>query len=154
MNRLKLIAFDDQDLGIIAAHIQDAVLKIGDMHYDPNGKKFVIELNRFVWETATRNKPSKTYERRKTILHFERVNKVQALSLDQKQREAVLDLLTIRYQNDPNDDAGPEGVVEIIFAGGGTVHLFVECIEAQLTDLQGSWETASLPSHEDDKDGE
>ena len=152
MDRLKLIAFDEQDLGIIAAHIQDAVLKIGDLHFDTAGNRFVIELNRFVWEKAVSAKVTQNYERRKTILHFERVNKVQSLSLNQKQHDAVLALLTIRYKNKSDDDQGPEGVIEIIFAGGATIQLFVECIEAQLTDLAGSWETASLPNHDDDKD--
>ena len=149
MDRLKLIAFDDQDLGIIAAHIQDAVMKVGDLHFDAPGKRFVLELNRFVWEKVNSNSSKPSYERRKTILHFERVNKVQSHSLNQGQQDSVLNLLTIKYQNDPDTDSGPEGVIEIIFAGGATIHLFVECIEAQLTDLAGSWETASLPRHED-----
>ncbi len=152
MDRLKLIAFDDQDLGIIAAHIQDAVLKVGDLHFDPKGKKFVIELNRFVWEKATRNSTDKTYERRKTILHFERVNKVQSQGLNQKQPEAVLSLLTVKYNNENSDETDPEGVIEVVFAGGATIHLYVECIEAQLTDMAASWETTSLPNHEDDND--
>ena len=150
MDRLKLIAFDDEDLGIIAAHVQDAVLKTGELQFDPANKRFIIELNRFVWETANPIAATKSYERRKTILHFERVNNVQSLALNQKQGDAVLSLLTLRYLNDQEGNSNPEGIIEIIFAGGATLRLSVECIEAQLTDMAGAWETNSLPIHEGD----
>ena len=153
MDRLKLIAFDDEDLGIIAAHVQDAVLKTSDLQFDPAGKRFIVELNRFVWETANPNTATKSYERRKTVLHFERVNGVQSLSLNQQQGDAVLSLLTLRYLNDQEGNTNPEGTIELIFAGGATLRLSVECIEAQLTDMAGSWETSSLPDHEGDNNG-
>ncbi len=31
MNALKLVALDDQDLKIVSAHVQDAVMKVGDI---------------------------------------------------------------------------------------------------------------------------
>jgi hypothetical protein len=34
MSELKLVALDEEDLKIISAHVQDAVLKVGDMTYD------------------------------------------------------------------------------------------------------------------------
>ncbi|TIX62414.1 MAG: DUF2948 family protein, partial [Mesorhizobium sp.] len=30
---LKLVALDDQDLSIVSAHVQDAVLKVGELEY-------------------------------------------------------------------------------------------------------------------------
>ena len=30
-DRVKLAAFDEEDLAVISAHVQDAVLKVGDM---------------------------------------------------------------------------------------------------------------------------
>ena len=32
MNHLKLVALDEQDLSIVSAHVQDAVLKVGDLN--------------------------------------------------------------------------------------------------------------------------
>ncbi|TIS73354.1 MAG: DUF2948 family protein, partial [Mesorhizobium sp.] len=46
---LKLIALDDQDLSIISAHVQDAVMKVSDLEYLPAAKRFVLTMNRFVW---------------------------------------------------------------------------------------------------------
>ena len=31
MSDLKLLALDDEDLGNVSAHVQDAVVKVGDM---------------------------------------------------------------------------------------------------------------------------
>ena len=41
----------------------------------------------------------------------------------------------------------PAGIVELIFSGGGTVLLDVECIEARLADIGGAWEATSRPVH-------
>ncbi|TIR86018.1 MAG: DUF2948 family protein, partial [Mesorhizobium sp.] len=50
---LKLIALDDQDLSIISAHVQDAVMKVSDLEYLPAAKRFVLTMNRFVWEARS-----------------------------------------------------------------------------------------------------
>ena len=47
---LKLIALDKQDLEIISAHVQDSIVQIGDIDWIPNEKRFLIALNRFLWE--------------------------------------------------------------------------------------------------------
>ena len=52
MPDLKLIALDAEDLGVISAHLQDAVLRVGDMVYLPNEKRFVAMANRFDWAQA------------------------------------------------------------------------------------------------------
>jgi hypothetical protein len=149
MNRLKLIAFDNEDLGIIAAHVQDAVLKVSDLTYKTAEKRFFLQLNRFVWENAGNSGAEKSFERRKAVLHFERVNAVQVLSMDQKKQDVVLDLLTIRHSV-KSDAADERETIELVFAGGATIRLAVECIEAQLTDMAASWETISRPVHDDD----
>ena len=39
---LRLSALDVEDLAVISAHMQDAVLLAGDMHYDAKRKQFVL----------------------------------------------------------------------------------------------------------------
>ena len=51
---LKLAALDAEDLEILSAHLQDAILKVRDLHWLPSEKRFVLEMNRFAWETAGR----------------------------------------------------------------------------------------------------
>ena len=47
---LKLCAFDEEDLAVLSAHVQDAVLKVGDMVYLPHEGRFAVAMNRFIWE--------------------------------------------------------------------------------------------------------
>src|SRR6266542_4402859 len=58
--------------------------------------------------------------------------------------DAILCLLSIGFE--PGDP--PSGTIVLNFAGGGTIKLEVECIEAQLDDLGPAWETAHVPWHE------
>ncbi len=49
---LRLIALDGEDLAVLSAHLQDSVLRVGDMLYFAKEKRFVLALNRFDWLTA------------------------------------------------------------------------------------------------------
>ena len=42
MDLLKLTALDNDDLSVISAHLQDAVLLIGDIRYLPDQQRFVL----------------------------------------------------------------------------------------------------------------
>ena len=39
------------------------------------------------------------------------------------------------------------GIIELSFAGGGTVRLGVECLEARLSDLGAAWAATAMPKH-------
>ena len=54
MDRLKLIALDEDDLAVVSAHLQDAVVKVADIHWRPSEKRLVLALNRFDWEAPRR----------------------------------------------------------------------------------------------------
>ena len=145
--RLKLIAMDAEDLSILSAHCQDAVLKTGDLVFLPREKRFALAMNRFVWEDAASRKGS--FERRRSMLHFERVEAVRTLKIDRRRTDAVLELLAITF----SVTADPAGTIELAFAGGATLQLDVECIEAQLTDTGAAWETSNLPGHDEGRQG-
>lgn len=140
MTPLKLIALDADDLEIISAHVQDAVLKVGDIVYLPNERRLVLAMNRFNWQADKQT----SGERRRTVLHFERVESVRQRNIRRDSREAVLNLLAVTFE------AGnePGGTINLVFSGGGAIRLDVECIEARLGDLGAAWETSSRPHHE------
>lgn len=140
---LKLLALDEEDLRVVSAHLQDAVLKVGDIAYRPVEKRFVVTMNRFVWEKAGGGLRRRAFERRRSVLHFDRVLGVKAGGLDQRKKGEVLELLAIRFA--PARE--PTGTIELVFAGGAAIRLEVECIEAQLTDLGAAWETRAKPAH-------
>jgi Protein of unknown function (DUF2948) len=142
MSSLRLIALDEQDLAVISAHCQDAVLNAGDLVFLKGEKRFVLTMNRFVWEKSA-GKGARVFERRRSVLHFERVENVRQLGIDRRNKNQVLSLLAITFT------AGdfPAGVVEIAFAGSATIRLEVECIECRLGDLAAAWQTESRPDH-------
>ena len=47
---LRLLAEDEEDLKIISAHVQDAVVRVGDLAYLPKARRFALLLNRYRWE--------------------------------------------------------------------------------------------------------
>ena len=144
-NLLRLVALDPESLTIVSAHVQDAVAKVRDLVWLPREHKFALGMNRFVWVSAGGGRGvAGMPERRRAALHFDRVSSVQSLGFDRRRRDTVLSLLAIRFQ--PGE--GPSGHVEIDFAGGGTLRLAVECIEAQLTDLGPAWAAKNRPRHD------
>lgn len=145
MAELKLIAFDADDLAVLSAHLQDAVLKVGDIAYLPRERRFAAVGNRFDWADALAggNSGAKHYVRRRAALRFERVLGAQLQGIDMSRKDAVVSLLAVRYQ--PGD--APAGTVTLHFADGGAIRLQVECIEAELKDLGPVWSVASMPQH-------
>jgi len=135
---LKLAALDAEDLAVMSAHMQDAVLKVGDMALKPGRRQFALLANRYAWDEADAR------QRRRTGLHFDRVLKVQTRNIRRTDRDAVLSLLSIGFEaKDP-----PSGDIVLSFSGGGTIRLTVECIEAQLADLGPAWAASGTPRHE------
>lgn len=147
MSALKLIAFDAEDLAVVSAHLQDAVLKVGDLAYLPEMKRFAALANRFDWLSAlpgrTDAKSQPALARRQCALRFERVLKAQVSDIDLRNKNDVLSLLAIQFT--PGEL--PAGIVTIVFAGKGAIRLEVECIEAELKDLGPAWEARGEPSH-------
>jgi DUF2948 family protein len=148
MAELKLIALDAEDLAVISAHLQDAVLKVADLAFRPREKRFAAVANRFDWMDAIEKDGArdKSYARRRAALRFERVLSAQVQGLDLKNRGAVTELLAIRFE--PGDP--PQGQVILDFAGGAAIRLNVECIEAELRDLGPMWQARSKPKHPDE----
>ncbi|TPI13083.1 DUF2948 family protein [Mesorhizobium sp. B4-1-3] len=142
MAALKLIALDDQDLSIVSAHVQDAVMKVSDLEYLPAAKRFVLTMNRFVWE-AKSGLFRQHNERRQSVLHFDRVLGAKTSGIPRDKPAEVLSLLAVSFIA----ISKPAGIVELVFSGGGTIMLDVECVEARLADVGGSWEASSRPVH-------
>ncbi len=66
--KLKLAALDTSDLEVISAHLQDAVMLIGDMRYDPKQGNIIFLMNRFDWGNAGQNEDQEPYRRRQSAL--------------------------------------------------------------------------------------
>ncbi|HEV7293035.1 MAG TPA: DUF2948 family protein [Devosia sp.] len=141
MTDLKLIALDSEDLQIISAHVQDAVLRVAEMGFARADRRFAMLMNRFDWEKTGGRRQKGV--RKRAALHFEHVLSVVFAGFDPNAPEGVLELLAITFT--PTE--APAGVIELSFAGGGTVRLTVECVEARLSDLGAAWAAAAKPEH-------
>jgi hypothetical protein len=143
MSQLKLVALDEQDLSVVSAHVQDAVMKVGDLDWRPAERRFIAAVNRFVWENR-QGFLRRNNERRRAALHFEAVRSVSSTGIDRDRTDEVLSLLAIGFT--PGVEA-PAGTLELVFSGGGAIRLEVDYIEARLADLGAAWDTASRPQH-------
>jgi hypothetical protein len=140
MTDLKLLALDSEDLDVISATTQDAVLRVGDMGYAKRDRRFALLMNRYAWEEDDARGRGL---RKRTALHFDRVTDVKVAGIDTTKRDGVLELLSIRFA----ESATPGGHVDLFFAGGGTVKLTVECLEARMQDLGAAWAAKARPEH-------
>jgi hypothetical protein len=138
MPDLKLLALDTEDLEVISAATQDAVIRVADMGFARADQRFALLMNRFAWEADGR-----TRERRRAALTFNRVNDVKVSGIDTNAQEGVLELLAMRFTI--TDD--PAGTLDLDFAGGGTIRLTLECLEARLEDLGAAWAARAVPAH-------
>jgi hypothetical protein len=144
---LRLAAVDEEDLAVLSAHLQDAVLKVGDILYLPAERRFAVAVNRFAWETEGEGR-RREHQRRRAVLTLDRVVAVRSRGIDRARADAVLSLLAVTFATaEP-----PAGIVTLVFAGGAAVEIDVEVIEARLADLGAAWGTRAKPDH--DADGE
>jgi len=142
MDLLRLVALDKEDLSVISAHLQDAVVRVGDLAFLPNERRFAMVARRFDWEAA----PGEPPRRRLAGFHFERVLAVRTRGIDRSKPEDVMNLLAVTFE----ETAAPSGTATLIFSEGGAVQIDIECIEAQLKDLGPVWEAEGRPAHDAD----
>ena len=135
---LRLAALDADDLAVISAQMQDAVLRLGDITHVKARQQFALLANRFAWDAAGER------QRRRTGLHFNRVTSVKTQYIRQDDKDAIIELLAIAFE----EGESPSGTVVLTFAGGGAIRLEVECIEASLKDLGPAWATEHQPTHD------
>lgn len=137
---LKLVALDEEDLAIISTHLQDAIVRVGDIVYLPKERRFALCARRFDWEAD----PAEPPRRRLAGLHFGCVSGARCKGIDRNNPDAILNLLGITFE--PTD--APSGAATLHFSDGAAIRLETECIESQLKDLGPIWEAESRPVHD------
>lgn len=134
---LKLVAFDAEDLAILSAHLQDALVRTGDLTFLADEHRFALVARRFDWVA-----PPEEPRRRLSGLHFERVTGVRTRNIDRSRVDEPLNLLALTFE--PAD--APSGILTLLFADEGAVQLDVECLEVQMKDLGQVWPEESRPA--------
>ena len=146
---LKLIALDGEDLAIVSALVQDAITRASEMRYLNEEDAFVLVVDRLARELRPeRHGPllmRKRWQRRRAMLDLRRVRGVERQGLAQGSDEPLV-LLAATFEPGPNTE-DPSGAIELAFAGGATLRLDVEVVEARLTDLGPAWKSGATPRH-------
>lgn len=142
MPDLKLLALDEDDLSVISAHLQDAVVRTADMAYVKDAKRFAVLANRFDWQEAVEGQ-RRPFARRRCGLRFERVLGAKIAGFKPGE-DRVLSLMALSFAA----GEAPGGHLTLTFSGNAAIRLEVECIEAELKDLGAAWQTRQKPMHE------
>ena len=140
MSGLKWLAKDAEDLGIVAAALQDAILRVGDISYSSKERSLSLRLWRF------RNE-SKKSERVLTGFRLDDILSIKARGIDRSDPEALLVLLDVHFTPYPEDPPG--GLIALQFAGGGELRLEAEAVEAICADISDPKGTDKIPLHPD-----
>ena len=147
VDELKLVALDRDDIAVVSAHLQDALVRVGDIFWQPHEHRFVMALNRFDWVAAADARPAHgqkpDYRRCRTALRFDRVISCKCRGIDQSDKEARLNLLAVEF----TEGDAPAGAVTMTFSGCGVIRLEIECLEAELADLGESFVAEACPNH-------
>ena len=129
MEARRLVALDEDDLAVVSTHVQDAAVRIGEIHWRPAEKRFVLGMQRIDWDQVIGGKPQSRCL--VSALRFDRVLSCKSRNIDLDATDTTLDLLGIEFH--PAEPPGGSAV--LMFAGGGVLRLDVECLECELADL-------------------
>jgi|TARA_B110000444_G_scaffold151072_1_gene141375 hypothetical protein len=143
VKNLKLLATSDEDLRVIAAHLQDAIVSVQDIASLRKNRIFLIQLNRFMWEDVEKGVFRKN-KRIRTILKFDNVISILSKNIKTKDDKFFLDFLTIESNLLP--DKSYE--IKIIFSGDSVIKIKAEVIDVTLDDQGSSWEARIQPKHD------
>lgn len=142
---LALKAEDQDDLRVISALLQDAILPASEISYDARARRLALLINRFRWEDADMARAEgRPFERVQSVLVIGDVMKLVSDGVD-RDAYTVLELLAINWQ--PGQDG--TGRLSLEFAGDGTLAADVECINLDLRDVTRPYLAVSgkAPSH-------
>ena len=142
VQNLKLIARTLEDLRVISAHLQDAIVSTKDIAHLKSNRIFLMQLNRFMWEDIEKGVFRKN-KRIRTFLKFDNVLKVSSKNVKQKNTSRFLDFLTI--ESNLLDDKSYE--INLIFSGDSIIKVNSEVIDVTLDDQGLPWESKTTPKH-------
>ena len=138
---LKLSALDGDDLAVISAAVQDALVVVRDCVLFKDERRFVLLLNRFRWEAdPTVDAP---YSRTHSALVFNEVKAVRHHNIPLQEPDRMLELLAVSLDAKPEDGA----VVTLRFAADRAIRLEIGRLACHLGDVGEPWPTPWKPAH-------
>jgi hypothetical protein len=148
---LRLRAEDAEDLAVISACLQDALVSVRDLAYDPGARNFVLVANRFRWEGAPGQDGGKgegtPFERTLCGVVFDEIDGVAYRGFHRTEEDRILALLAIRPIFGQPSGGPASGVILLEFATGATIRLTASGISCRARDFGEPWPTPWQPGH-------
>jgi hypothetical protein len=142
--RLRLKAEDGDDLSVIAACLQDALIPLSEMVYLAEEGRFLAAFTRFRRECLADPARCDGLTQIHAVLTFSAVEAVHHLGLDSRFGAVRLELLTMIAA--PAEGGGSD--VTLVFAGDAAIRLRVRRIAATLADFGEPWPAPVPPAHD------
>ncbi|MEL6686442.1 MAG: DUF2948 family protein [Pseudomonadota bacterium] len=134
---LKLIANDADDLKILASALQDAILRVGDIRFDPVARAVSLRVSRYRHESGVK-------ERIECGVRIDGVMSLQSLGVSRDNKDAFMVILDAVFE----ETDAPAGQLDIMLAGGGALRVLVEGLDVLLADVGEPRATTSEPDHD------
>lgn len=133
--RLRLRALDAEDLAVIAAVLQDALIPVHEMVFMPKERRFMAAFGRYRRELQEDPTSCEGLTQIRSVLTFEGIDSVKVRGLDDETGDSQLSLLTIALE------PGKEHLIHVnlIFAGDVVVQLRTNAIDSRLEDFGKPW---------------
>ena len=139
---LKLIANSLEDLRVISAHLQDAIVQTKEIAHLKKNRIFLMQLNRFMWEDVEQGVFRKN-KRVRTVLKFDNIISVISKNIDHRNKTNFLDFLAIESSLRPDKSYD----INLIFSGDIAIKIHAEVIDVTLDDQGKPWESKTKPKH-------
>lgn len=140
---LRLRAADADDLAVIAACLQDALVPLSEMVYVAEERRFMAAFTRFQRERLADPTQDRTLTQCQSALILRGIEAVRFRGLDSRYGALRHELLTLFSE--------PAGAVltriTLVFAGDAAIQLDARGIAATLEDFGASWPATAMPSH-------
>lgn len=153
---MRMMAKDAEDLAVLAACLQDALVPISEVQYLAGEQRFIMLLNRFRWERQPAGRQAPTAGKGDASFHdaddyfdteqrihcglcVDKVTSVRSRGVDLKQRGKFLSLLTMQVDGEH---------LNLVFSGGGVIQLLVSELSVFLSDMGEGWPTQWRPDHD------
>lgn len=129
---LNLGALEAEDLQVLSALAQDAVLPVTEIRWQAGARRLGLLLNRIRWEDAeAADRMGRPVERVQALLTIDNVMGVASQGVDRSDKDLILQILSLSWE--PGDDA--DGHVIVTLAGDGALRASVEALEVSLRDV-------------------
>jgi hypothetical protein len=143
-DHLRLKAEDADDLGVIAACLQDALIPLSEMVYLQGERRFLAAFTRFRRERLVDPSRDDGLTQCQSVLAFNEVEAVRHHGVDPRFGAVRLEFLTMVAE--PCADGQLE--VLLIFAGDIAIRLRVRAVAVTLSDFGRPWPATAAPHHE------